>query len=80
MSISANRVSADITGVNVSDEALTLTLADGRMVSAPLVWFPRLLRASAEQRRNWRLVAGGVGVHWPDLDEDISARSLLAIP
>jgi hypothetical protein len=53
-------------------------LADGREISVPLAWFPRLRDATVDQRRNWRLIGGGVGVHWPDVDEDISAASLLA--
>lgn len=59
-------------------DALVVTLSDGRTVSAPLEWFPRLLRATAKQRRNWRLIGGGGGIHWEDVDEDISVRSLLA--
>ena len=59
-------------------DALRAVLADGREVSVPLAWFPRLRDASPAQRTNWRLVGGGVGVHWPDVDEDISAESLLA--
>jgi hypothetical protein len=57
---------------------LIVTLVDGRRVSAPLAWFPRLLRATPKQRANWRLIGRGVGIHWEDVDEDISIRSLLA--
>ena len=57
---------------------LIVTLVDGRRVSAPLAWFPRLLRATPKQRANWRLIGRGVGIHWDDVDEDISVRSLLA--
>jgi hypothetical protein len=53
-------------------------LADGRTLSVPLVWFPRLAHATAQERANWRLVGRGEGVHWPGIDEDISVRSLLA--
>ncbi|HYR58141.1 MAG TPA: DUF2442 domain-containing protein [Chthoniobacteraceae bacterium] len=60
------------------DDELTVTLADGRRVSAPLEWFPRLLRATPAQRANWSLIGRGVGIHWPDVDEDISVKSLLA--
>ena len=62
----------------VSESSLQVTLADGREVSAPLAWFPRLLNAPQDQRRNWRLIGGGVGIHWPDIDEDISVESLLS--
>lgn len=52
-------------------------LADGRQVSVPLEWFPRLRNATEKQRKRWRLIGGGIGMHWPDLDEDISVSSLL---
>jgi hypothetical protein len=64
--------------VVVTDDSLELTLADGRRISAPLEWFPRLRNATPKQRNNWRLIGPGIGVHWEDLDEDISVRSLLA--
>ena len=60
-------------------DELVVTLADGRSISAPLEWFPRLLRATPAQRTNWSLIGRGVGIHWEDVDEDISVRSLLAI-
>lgn len=65
-------------GVEVDADALTATLADGRVIAAPLAWFPRLLHADADERRNWRLIGDGLGVHWPDLDEDVSIEGLLA--
>lgn len=68
---------ADVVDVTFTKDSLVVTLADGRCVSAPLEWFPRLLRATARQRRNWRLIGNGVGIHWEDVDEDISVRSLL---
>jgi len=52
-------------------------LSDGREISVPFEWFPRLKSASPKQRRNWRLIGKGIGIHWPDLDEDISVSSLL---
>ena len=69
----------DITAVEVFvlEDSLKVSLADGREVSAPLVWFPKLLAATASQRQNWRLIGKGVGIHWEDLDEDISIESLL---
>jgi Protein of unknown function (DUF2442) len=73
-----NRTAADAVDVSFTADSLVVTLTDGRTVSAPLEWFPRLLQATPKQRRNWRLIGGGVGVHWEDVDEDISVRSLLA--
>jgi hypothetical protein len=64
--------------VGVSEDALVVDLADGRTITVPVAWFPRLARGTPTERANWRLIAGGEGIHWPDLDEDISAASLLA--
>ena|ERR1700693_1597505 len=64
-------------GVTANDEALTVDLADGRTIAVPLAWFPRLAHGSAPERANWRLIGGGAGIHWPELDEDISVESLL---
>lgn len=64
--------------LTVSDEALVVDLADGRTITVPLAWFPRLAHGTATERANWRLIAGGEGIHWPDLDEDLSVESLLA--
>ena len=69
--------SADAVDVHCTEEELTVTLADGRRVSAPLIWFPRLLNATSAQRTDWRLIGGGIGIHWEAVDEDISVRSLL---
>jgi hypothetical protein len=66
------------TEVRVTDDALAMELADGRSISAPLVWFPRLLHGSPAERNNPRLIGGGEGVHWPELDEDISVEGVLA--
>jgi len=63
--------------VNFSDDALHVVLADGREVSAPLAWLPRLRDATKEQRNNWRLIGHGIGIHWEDMDEDVSVASLL---
>ncbi len=68
---------ADAVDVACTDDELIVTLVDGRKVSAPLEWFPRLLRATPQQRAKWRLIGGNVGIHWQDVDEDISVRSLL---
>ncbi|MFO0890592.1 MAG: DUF2442 domain-containing protein [Isosphaeraceae bacterium] len=61
----------------VTDEALTVELSDGRTISVPLAWYPRLWHGSPEERGRWRLVGEGRGLHWPDLDEDISVECLL---
>src|SRR5690348_9455149 len=66
------------THVEVSEDTLTVELADGRTIAAPLAWYPRLAHASAEERGSWRLLGGGRGIHWPALDEDISVANLLA--
>jgi hypothetical protein len=78
MSTLASKPVADAVDVSCTDDELVVTLADGRRVSAPLEWFPRLLRATPAQREKWRLIGRGVGIHWDDVDEDISVRSLLA--
>ena len=62
----------------VTDDTLTVELSDGRSIAVPLAWFPRLLHGKAEERGHWRLIGQGCGIHWPDLDEDISVGGLLA--
>lgn len=59
-------------------EAVVIDLSDGRTVTAPLAWYPRLLHGTARERRNWRVIGGGEGIHWPDLDEDLSVEGILA--
>lgn len=66
--------------VRFSDTRLIIGLADGREISVPLAWFPRLANASPEQRAHWELIGQGVGIHWPDVDEDISVPRLLGLP
>lgn len=80
MPISANRLDARALNVEFVDSSIRLILADGREISAPLAWFPRLRDASDAQRADWRLVGRGEGVHWPDLDEDVSVNALLGLP
>jgi hypothetical protein len=63
--------------VAVTDDALTVDLNDGRTISVPLAWYPRLVHGSAAERKNWRLIGKGAGIHWEDLDEDISVENLL---
>jgi hypothetical protein len=64
--------------VTVTDDALVVDLVDGRTVSVPLPWYPRLAHGTPTERANWRLIGRGEGIHWPDLDEDISVAGLLA--
>ena len=66
--------------VSFTGDALVLRLNDGRTLSAPLEWFPRLRDASTEQRDKWRLIGKGYGIHWPDLDVDVCVPSLLGLP
>jgi hypothetical protein len=66
-----------IVEVTLDDDSLSARLADGRVISVPLAWYPRLLHATREEREKWELCGGGFGIHWPDLDEDLSAEGLL---
>jgi hypothetical protein len=77
MPTSAVKYDATAVDAKVMDDRLVVILADGRELAAPLAWFPRLLEATEDQRRNWRLIGRGHGIHWPDVDEDISVASLL---
>src|SRR4051794_4491204 len=78
MSTSGAEIRGAAQSVSVSDDALIVDLADGRTITTPLAWFPRLAHGAPAERKNWRLIADGEGIHWPDLDEDISVESLLA--
>jgi hypothetical protein len=80
MPILANRLSAQAMSVEFVDASLRIGLTDGREISAPIEWFPRLRDASPEQRGNWRLIGQGEGIHWPDIDEDGSVNALLGLP
>jgi hypothetical protein len=80
MPILANRLSARAMSVEFADASLRIVLTDGREISAPIEWFPRLRDASPEQRGNWRLIGQGEGIHWPDIDEDVSVNALLGLP
>ncbi len=66
-----------VRGVHVNDECLTVDLMDGRSIAVPIAWYPRLLSATPEQRQNWETASGGYGIHWPDIDEDLSTEGLL---
>lgn len=74
-------IKLDATAVDVRVDAtlLHVTLADGRELAAPLEWFPRLRDATPEQREHWRLIGRGQGIHWPDVDEDISVAGLMRV-
>ncbi len=63
--------------VTVTDDSLTVDLTDGRTLSVPLAWYPRLVHGTPEERNHWRLIGDGEGIHWPDLDEDLSIEGLL---
>jgi len=78
MSFSDRRQMSDerVLDVQSTDDTLSVSLRDGRVITVPLVWYPRLLDATPAQRRNWA-IAGGYGIHWPDLDEDLSTEGLL---
>jgi hypothetical protein len=65
------------TNVQFSEDSLRVQLSDGREVSVPLEWFPLLRDASPEQRKKWRLIAKGIGIHWEDIDEDVAVTTLL---
>jgi len=73
----AHRLPALAVSVSFDEDAMHVTLSDGRAVSVPLEWLPRLRDASDEERDNWRLIGQGIGLHWPDLDQDISVEGLL---
>jgi hypothetical protein len=64
--------------VTCTEDTLTVELSDGRSISVPLAWYPRLVHGTSDERSNWRLVGQGLGIHWPALDEDISVENLLA--
>lgn len=66
-----------IKSIEVTEESITANLEDGRIISVPLTWSWRLSEATAEQRKNFKLIGNGIGVHWPEIDEDISAEGLL---
>ena len=78
MSTLESELLAQAHNVKCTDVAIFVELLDGRTISAPLVWFPRLAQAKKEQLENWELLGDGEGIHWPDLDEDLSVAGLLA--
>ena len=79
MYISTTEISVpDAMTIEVTEDNLTAELSDGRTISVPLCWYPRLVHATPEERNNWELIGTGQGIHWPDLDEDLSVEGFLA--
>ena len=66
-----------VADVELTEDILSVSLADGRTISVPLAWYPRLLAATPAQRANWQVAGGGYGIHWPDVDEDLNTEGLL---
>jgi hypothetical protein len=77
MGILALAADERVAGVEFNDNALSVALMDGRVIAVPLVWYPRLLEATEAERNNWHISGGGYGIHWPDIDEDLSTEGLL---
>jgi hypothetical protein len=77
MGILALAADERVVDVKFKKDSLCVALRDGRTITVPLVWFPRLLNATAAQRKNWRIAGAGYGIHWPDVDEDLSTEGLL---
>ena len=77
MGILALTADERVAEVSFSEDSLCVALRDGRKISVPLTWFPKLLQATPQQRANWQVAGGGYGIHWPELDEDLSTEGLL---
>jgi hypothetical protein len=77
MRILALKADERVAGVSFSADSLSVTLKDGRVISVPLAWYPKLLHATPEQLNHWKIAGGGYGIHWADLDEDLSTEGLL---
>ncbi|MCC6329268.1 MAG: DUF2442 domain-containing protein [Acidobacteria bacterium] len=77
MGILAAATDERVADVKVNEDELSVRLMDGRTISVPLVWYPRLLNATAKQRKNWQISGGGYGIHWEEIDEDLSTEGLL---
>jgi hypothetical protein len=74
LALAADERVADVT---LNKDTFSVALRDGRTITVPLAWYPRLLNATAVQRKNWRIAGGGYGIHWPDINEDLSTEGLL---
>jgi len=77
MAISAPKADERIETVRFTRDALVVDLADGRTISVPLTWYPKLLNATEKQRSHWKICGAGFGIHWPEIDEDLSSEGLL---
>jgi hypothetical protein len=77
MGILANQADERVKDVQIEDDMLTVSLQDGRIISVPLVWYPRLFNAAKDKQLHWEIGGGGYGIHWPDIDEDLSTEGLL---
>lgn len=77
MSTSEPKAGERVKDVHFCEDTISVDMIDGRTITAPLAWYPRLLHATPEQRANWRISCGGYGIHWPDIDEDLSTQGLL---
>lgn len=77
MGILALKADERVAAVSFSEDSLSVSLKDGRTITVPLAWYPKLIHASPEQLRNWKIAGAGYGIHWPDLDEDLSTEGLL---
>jgi hypothetical protein len=77
MNTSEPKAGERVLDVRVTEDTISVDLYDGRTITAPLAWFPRLLHATPGQRANWRVAGAGYGIHWPDIDEDLSTQGLL---
>lgn len=77
MSIFTTIADERVADVETTDDELRVRLMDGRTISAPLAWYPRLLHATEQQKKNWKISGGGYGIHWDDIDEDLSTEGLL---
>jgi hypothetical protein len=77
MGILALRADERVSDVEITDDTLSVRMKDGRTITVPLAWYPKLLTALPEQRKNWKIAGGGYGIHWPELDEDLSTEGLL---
>ena len=77
MSILAIKVDERVRNVHFTEETISVDLMDGRTITVPLVWYPRLLNATTDQRSQWEVCSGGFGIHWEEIDEDLSMEGLL---
>ena len=77
MATSARTSDERVLSVSISEDELSVRLVDGRTITVPIVWYPRLMNATSEQRAHWEIAGGGYGIHWPELDEDLSTEGLL---